>query len=221
MSFLPNNLHCQYCAVNLNWKIDDSNNTFGTQKKMLTLPSMSKLTPGDNPDLVHLFLTGLKTFEMSHVTPLGRCRNLLCSRRGRLCRMIINCSLFVDGSNTYRRLETGTWCNAELTCTACNVQTFAIYKYSSTYVIFLWQMLGNYSFINQLNQHITSQGLDPESWIAERFLSFLECGLDWKERSSSGQNPVIVLTSVIYNTSRSKCLLSAAFSTCFTTCPNS
>lgn len=68
------------------------------------------------------FLTGLKTSEISHVAPLGGCRNLLCSWRGRLCRMIVSCSLYVDGKkkqNTYRGLEKGTWCNTELWCTAC------------------------------------------------------------------------------------------------------
>lgn len=176
---------------------------------------MSKLTPGNNPDLVHLLLTGLKTSEISHVSPLGGCRNLLCSRRGRLCRMIVSCSLYVDGKNTYRGLEKRRWCNTELRCTACwwcwpglhssaeLVSSFrvkevcfcchscfsrhvlfaatfdtAVINIAARHVIFLWQILENSSLTSQLNQHCISQGLDPESWIADSLLSSLECSLD-------------------------------------------
>lgn len=40
------------------------------------------------------------------------------------------------------------------------------------------EMLENSGLTNELKQYPISQGLDPESWIADSLLSSLECSLD-------------------------------------------
>lgn len=58
----------------------------------------------------------------------------------------------------------------------------AVTNIAARHVIFLWQMLENFSWTNELKQHPISQGFDPESWIADSLLSSLECSLDWNQK---------------------------------------
>lgn len=93
----------------------------------------------------------------------------------------------------------------------------AVANIAARHVIFLWQMLENFRWTNESKQHPISQGFDPESWIADSLLPSLECSLDWNQKYSSCQDPVIVLTSAIYNTSQSRYILPPATCIYFTT----